>query len=247
MALEGVFMKIFGHRGYSGKYPENTLKAFEMAVEMGADGIELDVQMSKDGQLVVIHDEMIDRTSNGKGWVKDYTYEELLTFNFNQLYPEMGWMKIPLLSEVYELIKPTDLMINVELKTGIVFYPIEEKVLALTKEYGLEDRVIYSSFNHESILKIKELKKDAQCAFLYADGTLDMDEYALKYHIEALHPALYNLQYKDFVAKCHKKGIPLRVWTVNEPQYILFAQQLQVDTIITNEIALAQQLLAKHD
>ena len=70
--------KVWAHRGASGYAPENTLDAFRKAVEMGADGIELDVQMTKDGELVVIHDETIDRVSNGKGWVKDYTYEELL-------------------------------------------------------------------------------------------------------------------------------------------------------------------------
>lgn len=69
--------KVWAHRGASGYAPENTLDAFRKAVEMGADGIELDVQMTKDGELVVIHDETIDRVSNGKGWVKDYTYEEL--------------------------------------------------------------------------------------------------------------------------------------------------------------------------
>ena len=77
--------KVWAHRGASGYAPENTLDAFRKAVEMGADGIELDVQMTKDGELVVIHDETINRVSNGKGWVKDYTYEELKKFNFNKI------------------------------------------------------------------------------------------------------------------------------------------------------------------
>lgn len=232
-------MKVFGHRGYSAKYPENTLKAFEMAIEAGADGVELDVQMTKDGQLVVIHDETIDRTSNGKGWVKDYTYEELLKFNFNQLFPDLGEMKIPLMSEVFELIKPSNLMINIELKTGIVFYPMEEKLLELTKQYGMEKRVIYSSFNHESIMKMKKLDPDAVCGFLYMDGTLDMDQYAVEHGVLGLHPALYNLQYPGFVERCHQKGIALRPWTVNEIEHMLLCKQMQVETIITNEVELA--------
>lgn len=81
--------KVWAHRGASGYAPENTLDAFRKAVEMGADGIELDVQMTKDGELVVIHDETIDRVSNGKGWVKDYTYEELKKFNFNCRLPRL--------------------------------------------------------------------------------------------------------------------------------------------------------------
>ena len=122
--------KVWAHRGASGYAPENTLDAFRKAVEMGADGIELDVQMTKDGELVVIHDETIDRVSNGKGWVKDYTYEELKKFNFNKTHLEYTKEEIPTLEQVYLLIKPTNLTINVEIKTGIVFYPgIEGRVL----------------------------------------------------------------------------------------------------------------------
>ena len=87
--------KVWAHRGASGYAPENTLDAFRKAVEMGADGIELDVQMTKDGELVVIHDETIDRVSNGKGWVKDYTYEELKKFNFNKTHQEYTKEEIP--------------------------------------------------------------------------------------------------------------------------------------------------------
>ena len=86
--------KVWAHRGASGYAPENTLDAFRKAVEMGADGIELDVQMTKDGELVVIHDETIDRVSNGKGWVKDYTYEELKKFNFNKTHQELSLIHI---------------------------------------------------------------------------------------------------------------------------------------------------------
>ena len=149
--------KVWAHRGASGYAPENTLDAFRKAVEMGADGIELDVQMTKDGELVVIHDETIDRVSNGKGWVKDYTYEELKKFNFNKTHLEYTKEEIPTLEQVYLLIKPTNLTINVEIKTGIVFYPgIEERVLELTDRLGMKERVIYSSFNHYTIRKIKE-------------------------------------------------------------------------------------------
>ena len=112
--------KVWAHRGASGYVPENTLDAFQKAVEMGADGIELDVQMTKDGELVVIHDETIDRVSDGKGWVKDYTYAELKKFNFNKTHPEYEKEEIPTVEQVYLLIKPTKLMINVEIKTGIV-------------------------------------------------------------------------------------------------------------------------------
>ena len=167
--------KVWAHRGASGYAPENTLDAFRKAVEMGADGIELDVQMTKDGELVVIHDETIDRVSNGKGWVKDYTYEELKKFNFNKTHLEYTMEEIPTLEQVYLLIKPTNLTINVEIKTGIVFYPgIEERVLELTERLGMKERVIYSSFNHYTIRKIKELDPQAKTGMLYEEKHMRM-------------------------------------------------------------------------
>ena len=148
---------VWGHRGASGYAPENTMTAFEKAVELGADGIELDVQLTKDGELVVIHDETIDRVSGGSGWVKDFTYAKLIKHNFNRTHPEYEHAQIPTLEEVYALIKPTDLTINVEIKTGVVFYPeIEERVLDLTERMGLTERVIFSSFNHYSIQKVTQ-------------------------------------------------------------------------------------------
>lgn len=103
----------------AGKYPGSVSKA----IEQNADGIELDVQMTKDGELVVIHDETIDRVCEGSGWVKDFTYGKLCRFHFNKTHPEYEHAQIPTLEEVYALIKPTDLTINVEVKTGVVFYP----------------------------------------------------------------------------------------------------------------------------
>ncbi|NRU22051.1 glycerophosphoryl diester phosphodiesterase [Clostridium beijerinckii] len=171
--------KIWAHRGASEYAPENTLEAFELAVAQGADGVELDVQLTKDGELVVIHDETIDRTSNGRGNVIEYTLKELKNFNFNCSNPNYVYAEIPTLKEVYELLKPTNLIINVELKTGIIFYEgIEEKVLKLSKDMDFEDRVIYSSFNHYTIKKIKELNNKARTGLLYCDGWIGILEYA---------------------------------------------------------------------
>ena len=91
--------EIFAHRGASGYESENTLEAFALAVEQGADGIELDVQLTKDGELVVIHDETIDRVSDGSGWVKDYAYAKLIKHNFNRTHPEYEHAQIPTLEE----------------------------------------------------------------------------------------------------------------------------------------------------
>ncbi len=252
-------IKVLAHRGASGYAPENTMPSFEKAIELGADGIELDIQMTKDGEIVVIHDETINRTSDGEGWVKDYTLAELRQYNYNYqnvndpwsgkrtlgetIYKEYDKVDIPTMREVFELFAPTGKMINIEIKTGIVFYPIEEKILAMTKEFGMEDRVIYSSFNHATIKKILELDPSARCGFLYCDGTLDMPEYAKKHGVEALHPALYNLQYPNFVEECHKNGVALNVWTINSPEHVAMCKQAQVNSVITNYPDMARKVL----
>ncbi len=226
---------IWGHRGASGYAPENTLPSFQLASDQKADGIELDIQLTKDGKIVVIHDEWIDRTSTGKGFVKDYTFDELRKFSFSETMPEFGHADIPLMSEVFELIRPTDLTINIELKTGIFDYAgIEEKILEMTKEYGMEDRVIYSSFNHYSILKIQELKPDAKTAFLYMDGPIDFPEYAKKHHVDAVHPWFVNLRFPDFMKQCREAGLAVNTWTVNEDYEIAFVMNYGPDAIITN-------------
>ena len=130
---------IWGHRGASGHAPENTLPAFRMAADMGADGVELDVQETKDGVLVVCHDETVDRTSNGAGWVKDFTFEEIRKLDFSGGNAAYEGLKIPSMEEVLDLLAPTGLTINIELKTGIVFYDrIEEKILQLVRNKNWE-------------------------------------------------------------------------------------------------------------
>lgn len=227
--------RIWAHRGASGYAPENTLEAFAKAVEMGADGIELDVQFSKDGEIVVIHDEIVDRVTEGKGEVRSFTLAELKQLHANQTFPEYKDARIPTLAEVYELIKPTELTINVEIKTGIFFYPgIEEKVLKLTKEMGMEDRVIYSSFNHYTLETLKKLNPAVKTGILYSDGIYKIGEYAQQLNADALHPALYNVLYPGMVEDCHSRGKKIHVWTVNETSHIKKMLEMGVDAIITN-------------
>lgn len=230
-------MKVWAHRGASGHAPENTLPAFELAHMMGADGIELDVQLTRDGVPVVIHDERIDRVSDGAGLVKDYTLEELRKFNMSKNFPAYGKIAIPTLEEVYELVKKTDMVINLELKNSSVFYEgMEEKVLKLAEEKGLADRMIYSSFNHYSMRRVKQLLPSARIAFLYSNGFLDMGDYARRYGAYAVHPSVKNTEYPDMVRECHEKGIKVHVWTVNEEADFDKMRRLGVDAVITNYV-----------
>lgn len=226
---------IWAHRGASGSAPENTIEAFQKAIEMQAEGIELDVQLSKDGQLVVCHDETIDRCSNQKGFIKDYTLQQLESFNFNNHHPNYLFCKIPTLKEVFELIQPTSLVINIELKTGVFEYPgIEEKVVDLVKEYGLQQRVVFSSFNHYSVLRIKQLLPEATCGFLHADKFIDMAQYTKSHHIEALHPFYGFLLDQNYVLQAKENGLLINAWTLNDKRYIAAAIQLQIHAVITN-------------
>ena len=156
LLLGGFFMKNFAHRGFSGKYPENTMLAFRKALECGADGIEMDVQLTKDGELVVIHDERVDRTTNGTGYVRDYTLDELRKLDASYIYSdEVGFQTIPTFDEYCQWVSGTPLVTNIELKTGVYPYPgIEDKVWPVLQRYHLEEKVIISSFNHESVLRM---------------------------------------------------------------------------------------------
>lgn len=230
-------IKVWAHRGASGYAPENTLPAFRLANALGADGIELDVQLTKDGVPVVIHDESVERVCDGMGMVRNYTLQELKQLNAAKNFPSFGRVSIPTLEEVYDYVKTTDMLVNLELKNGVFFYEgLEEKVLQLAAEKGISDRVVYSSFNHHSMIRIKELQPDARIAFLYGDGILDIADYARKYAAYAVHPALKNMQYPNIVEQCHENGIRVHVWTVNEPADIERMKELDVDAVITNYV-----------
>ena len=235
-------VKVFAHRGASHYAPENTLPAFALAAEQGADGIELDVHLTKDGELVVIHDEKLDRTTNGTGWVKDYTLAELKTFcadNHLSGYPDA---RIPTLREVLELIRPTGLLVNIELKTSILWYDgIEEKTLDLVKQMGMENRIIYSSFNHYSIEKVRQLDPQAETAYLYSDIICDVEQYAAAHGVKGLHPGLWNVKMADLLQVYLHSGLAVRVWTVNEAADLCWLMKAGAD-VITNDPELALQL-----
>ncbi len=227
--------EIFAHRGASGYAPENTLEAFRLAMEQGADGMELDVHLTKDGEVVVIHDETLDRTSNGHGNVRDYTLEELKKFSFHNHMEKYQGVQIPTLKEALNLVKNSCMKVNIELKTGIYWYEgIEEKTMDIVKTMGMEDRVIYSSFNHYSIQKVLEQNSDAETAYLFSDVPLNMEKYAKDTGVKGLHPAVYHLKMADFLETYMKSGLKVRVWTVNNKEDMKMFIDAGVDAIITN-------------
>ena len=204
-------------------------------MEQGADGMELDVHLTKDGEVVVIHDETLDRTSNGHGNVRDYTLEELKKFSFHNHMEKYQGVQIPTLKEVLNLVKNSCMKVNIELKTGIYWYEgIEEKTMDIVKTMGMEDRVIYSSFNHYSIQKVLEQNSDAETAYLFSDVPLNMEKYAKDTGVKGLHPAVYHLKMADFLETYMKSGLKVRVWTVNNKEDMKMFIDAGVDAIITN-------------
>ncbi len=144
------YMTVAGHRGDSYNYYENTMTAFKMAIEGGADMIETDVRLSRDGYLIIMHDDKVDRTTNGRGFVKDMSFEELRKLNCGDSH---NYEQIPTLKELFELVKDTNITLNIEIKE---YYSEDnadrcekciEDVIALTEEYGFGDRILINSFD----------------------------------------------------------------------------------------------------
>ncbi|MFS0781005.1 glycerophosphodiester phosphodiesterase [Bacillus sp. 1P06AnD] len=209
---------IFAHRGSAGTQPENTMASFEEAISVGADGIELDVQLTRDGQLAVIHDEKVDRTTDGTGYVKDLTLEEILTLNASYTYKKDVGHKIPTLEHVMGLLKPTGLLLNIELKNGVFLYPgMEERVISLIREYGMQDRVILSSFNHYSLVYCYRLAPEIETAPLYRDGLYMPWVYGKAIGAKGLHPSIKAAP-DPIIIESMKEGMAVRPYTINDPQ-----------------------------
>ena len=235
-------MRVFAHRGYSGKYPENTMEAFRGAFAAGADGIELDVQLSKDGQLVIIHDETLDRTTTGKGYVKDYTLSELKQLDASgKLF---SGLQLPSFEEYCEWVKNTPLITNIELKTSIVYYEeIEEKTAEMVKAFRLEDRVIFSSFNHLSIVRMKQLLPECPVgALVEHDDLRNAGYYCSKFGFEYYHPD-GSLFTKENAENCCEHGVGVNVWTVNDLKMFENMTDWGVDGVITNYPKVLAELL----
>jgi glycerophosphoryl diester phosphodiesterase len=229
-------MKIYAHRGYSGAYPENTMLAFQKAHSAGCDGIELDVQLTKDGEVVIIHDETVDRTTDCTGRVYDYTLEELKTCNAAAHWKDgKTKLTIPTFEEYCAWVASTDLITNIELKTGVIYYPeLEAKTLAFVKRYHLEHKVLFSSFNHLSLSAIKKLDAAMPCGALVPEtGLVNAGYCAHSFGFEYYHPAYCTVD-KAAVDECHRYQVGINVWTVNSMQALEDCYAWGCDGIFTN-------------
>lgn len=237
--------KNFAHRGYSGKYPENTMLAFHKAVEAGADGIELDVQLTKDGVPVIIHDELVDRTTNGKGRVKEMTLEELRQLDASYIYAgQYGVNPIPTFREYCEFVRDLPITTNIEMKTGIFEYlGIEEKVLDMIREFRLEDKVIISSFNHFTILRMQKLAPHLKYGFLSETWIIDAGKYCHGHRVPCYHPLFRNLTH-EVVRELKQYGLEINTYTVNTEEDARDLIEKGVDILISNYPEMVREVLA---
>ena len=216
-----------GHRGAKGYEPENTLVSFEKAIEMGADGIELDVHLSIEGHLIVIHDETIDRTTNGKGVVDQLTLQKLKSFRINEKH------EIPTLEEVLDLVDQR-CFVNIELKNQ----DTADKVVQLIEHYISDknwnhNNFLVSSFDWNSLQQVRFLNENIRIGVL-TETDLDLAiSFARFMKAEALHPD-FQLLTNEYATKIQEKGILVFPWTVNEIDAIQRMKSFNVDGIITD-------------
>lgn len=242
--------QIFAHRGYSGKYPENTMLAFEAAAACGADGVELDVHLSRDGRLIVIHDERLERTTDGTGFVRDCTLTELKRLNASVGRGACPIQRIPTLEEYLELAADKRLMTNLELKTGVFDYPgLEEKVLEQVARFGLEDSVIYSSFHASTLLRLQRLDPSIECGLLNQDALLQPGSAVETLGFQGYHPHYLRLS-KAIVRDMKRRGLKVRPYTPNAAPVLMWLMHMGVSAVITNEpvrAASLRRLLQKNE
>ncbi|MDF2499424.1 MAG: hypothetical protein K0Q77_138 [Anaerosporomusa subterranea] len=228
-------MDIFAHRGARAYAPENTLSAFQKAYAMRADGIELDVQLTKDGVPVICHDHSVNRTSNGQGWIRDYTLAEIKRLDFGSwFHQDFSGETIPTLEEFLRWFASTGMRLNIEIKNGPVIYTgIENKVIEAVKKYDLVEQVFISSFYHPSLLTTKQLCPRIKTGALFTCRPLDPLEFCRQSQADYLHPAWESID-SLWASEAKHHGIKIHTFTVNHRDQYDFVADIGVDAIFTD-------------
>lgn len=240
---------VIAHRGACKVAPQNTIPAFQKAIEMGADGFENDVHLTKDGFIVICHNYEIDETSNGTGAILDYTLEELRQFDFGSYFSEeFAETKIPTIEEFLDLCGGLN-VVNIEIKTpkqkGT---DIVRKTIAKVKEFGLFDKLIISCFDKDVLIECKEVDQNVRTGILYSTDSPyteiydDPVAFAKKIGADAIHP-LGILVDEDYIIDCHKAGLIVNPWTIDKPYAIERLRDWGSDGVITNYPDLAREII----
>lgn len=243
------------HRGGAQLWPENSLLAFRNAIALGADFLELDVHLTKDGEVVVIHDPVLGRTTTGAGAVRDLTLAELRALRLRDTDGGITGEVIPALDEVMTLAAPTPLRLLLEIKVdarGARYPGIEEKVFAILDRHGMAGRAIVMAFEEETVRRVRALRPEVQAGALYSPRTLEQMRSRVKWEIESqrklgtrfvgLHQDLVT---PEVVRRAARAGLLLGVWTVNEAGAMKRFLELGVGVLITDRPDVARGLLGR--
>ena len=241
---------IIAHRGASAYYPENTIPSFEGAIAMGADMVELDVQLTADKEVVVFHDEKISRCTDGRGRIADYTLAALKKLDAGSWCgKKFKNTKIPTLSEVMDVCK-NRIAVNVEIKTEavdkIISGGIEERCLKIVEQKGMKKHVVFSSFDPRAIAHLKQINKTVPVAVLFEKklygSRLPSDI------VESLNADAFNCSkselHKKWMADIQSHGIPVNIYTVNDVRTMKKLIQMGVQGIFTNKPDVLRKVLA---
>ncbi|NIV92440.1 hypothetical protein GWN42_06455 [candidate division KSB1 bacterium] len=226
----------FAHRGYTGEAPENSLAAFRAAIELGVDGIELDVRTCKTGEVMVFHDPTLARMTNGRGFVKNKSLSELKSLTINSQNSKLK-EALPTLEEVIELVKGK-VFLNVEIKTkGLPKDHIEGKVVEILRHYGIEHQTIVSSFNPIVIRRLRKIDDQIMTGYLVDKNfTFPSSEIPLSKLAGARAIHLEESLVKDkLIEKIHDAGFLTIVWGVNDFNMMKKLIELGVHGIITDK------------
>ncbi len=227
---------VIAHRGFSGAAPENTMAAFNKAIDAGAEMIEIDVHLTSDGKVVVIHDDSLERTTNGSGRVADYTFHELQKFDAGSWFSnDFRGEKIPSLSQVLTLSKEC-ILVNIEIKKGFLgtysMNDLADRALAEVESKSMLDEVLFSSFETAALHRIMEKNKRAKIALLLKKPWKNSDE-ALSGNYSILNCGKDTLTEQGIIS-AKQSGFRLNVWTVNEEKDMDWFINMNVEGIITN-------------
>ncbi len=234
---------ILGHRGASAYAPMNTIPAFELAVQQGADGVELDVHLSKDGHLIVLHDFTVDHTTDSIGYAKDMTLAQLKELDPGKKFSTaFAGTRIPKLDEVFEAVGQNFRLINIEIKSVDIENTdgVEQATADCIQRHNLQNSVIISSFNPYALHRFRAIMPDVAIGYLYESDTTHtpagnvalalMD--GISYQARHPHHAIIDAAYME---SAHSNGYRINTWTVNDPARALELQRIGVDAIITDK------------
>lgn len=213
-------IKVLGHRGCRGLEPENTFRAFKKAIDLGVDLIEFDVRMTKDKRLVVIHDEKLDRTTNGRGFVRDFTFEEIRKLDAGK------GEKVPSLEEVLNFLKSQKPIIVIEIKEP----ETTEQILKIIKREKIESKVTIVSFWLKTLKKIKKVEPKIKTGALFRKKAKNTISLIKEIGANGLGLEYHSVDEK-IVKECHKENLEINAWTVNEIEDIERMIKLKVDII----------------